>query len=77
MSLKVDELISEVCALPKYELNDFRELFYNKFPPDSDNNAEIAFLNDEYDTLQEEFESACDEIEELKEELKKYKEKEL
>jgi hypothetical protein len=75
MSLKVDELIGDVCSLADYELDDFKLQFYDKFPPDNENNAEIAFLNDEYDTLQEEYEIACDKIEDLKAELEKFKEK--
>ena len=75
MSLKVDELICEVCGLMDYELDDFKLQFYDKFPPDNENNAEIAFSGNEYITLQTEYEIACDKIEDLKAELEKHKEK--
>ena len=75
MSLKVDELIGDVCSLADYELDDFKLQFYDKFPPDNENNAEISFLDNKYNTLQTEYEEACDKIEDLKAELEKLKEK--
>lgn len=75
MSLKVDELICEVCALTDYELDDFKLQFYDKFS--LQDSREISFLDNEYNKLQVEYEAACDKIEKLKAELEKYKEKEL